>query len=276
MPSLEPPTSGSNPTSSAPHGAGDPLTAVAALPGVPEAVADARAAVDRLLGHRVLRRRSAEVSGESALRGAWASAALEGAAADLALVRSGQIDTDEMRAALRVSAELGNLQGIWERTPLQAVARLHLVAAADVCPAEELGRPRTTSSGQQLPAHEVTARLDGLGALLAARTTAPAVVVAAIVHAELLAIAPFTWGNGIVARAASRLVLLTRGLDPKGLAVPEVGHLELGGRTTYAEMLDAYRSGSAQGVAAWVVHCAGAVALGAREGLAICEALERG
>ncbi|HMA47444.1 MAG TPA: hypothetical protein VKP11_09635, partial [Frankiaceae bacterium] len=57
----------------------DPFADVAALPGVPAAVDAARAAVDRLLAHRILRRRSAEVTAECALRSARASAALDGA-----------------------------------------------------------------------------------------------------------------------------------------------------------------------------------------------------
>ncbi|MGW2548012.1 oxidoreductase, partial [Kitasatospora sp. NPDC001574] len=57
----------------------DPLAPLAQLPGVPDAVAEVRKAVDRLYGHRVMRRRAAEVTSESALRGARASAALAGA-----------------------------------------------------------------------------------------------------------------------------------------------------------------------------------------------------
>src|SRR4051812_8349814 len=67
----------------------DAFANVATLPDVPEAVARTREAVDRLLGHRILRRRSAEVSAESALRGARASAALEGVSAPLEEVRGG-------------------------------------------------------------------------------------------------------------------------------------------------------------------------------------------
>ena len=52
----------------------DPLAALLPLPRVQDAVAEARTAVDSLLGHRVLRRGSAEVTAESALRGARASA----------------------------------------------------------------------------------------------------------------------------------------------------------------------------------------------------------
>ena len=50
----------------------DPLAPLLDLPNVREAADGARSAVDRLLGHRVLRRESAGVSTESALRGAAA------------------------------------------------------------------------------------------------------------------------------------------------------------------------------------------------------------
>ena len=60
-------------------GQADPLAVLGALPGVPEAVDSVRQAVDRLYGHRVMRRRSDEVASEAALRGARGSAALAGA-----------------------------------------------------------------------------------------------------------------------------------------------------------------------------------------------------
>ncbi|MFD0773892.1 oxidoreductase, partial [Streptomonospora algeriensis] len=68
----------------------EPLQRVAELPGVDSAVGETRALVDRLLGHRILRRRSSDVSMESALRGARASAVLDGADADLEEVRAGR------------------------------------------------------------------------------------------------------------------------------------------------------------------------------------------
>jgi Fic family protein len=105
---------------------------------------------------------------------------------------------------------------------------------------------------------------------LTSRSAAPAIVVSAIVHGELLALRPFGWGNGLVARAAGRLVLVSRGLDPKAVTAPEVGHAERAG--DYAAAASAYVAGD---VARWVRHCAEAVALGAQETLAICAALER-
>jgi len=250
----------------------DPLAAVAGLPGVDEAVKSALASVDAVYGHRVLRRRRPEVTAESALRGARASAALEGVDVPLDSLRSGAAfaETERgnlARAAVRVSTEVGALLGTWEKAPMQAIARLHVVAAADVVEDREtLGRPVSP---------EAAARIEQLADLLVAKSSAPAVVVAATVHGEILAVRPFAWGSGLVARAAARLVLIQRGTDPKAITVPEVGHVELG-LPEYEAALAGYRGGTAEGVAQWIRHCAKAVELGARETTAICEALLRG
>lgn len=282
----------------------DPFGALLDLPGVADAVAEARAAVDGLLGHRVLRRRSAEVTAESALRGARASAELEGAGMELERLRgqlmNGQPVTVASKdprlsalvdGAVRLHADLGTLLPSWSRSPSQALARMHVLAAADLgLPADDLGRPRPAAAPYDDPLGlgpapdpvEVSARLDGLSRLLLAPTTAPAVVVAGVVHGELLALRPFGTADGLVARAAARLVLVDRGLDPKAVSAPEVGHAELdaaGLRAAhghaYAEAARGYVTGGPEGVARWLVHCSQAVALGAREGLAVCEALLR-
>jgi len=261
----------------------DALAQVATLPGVDDAVADARKAVDRLLGHRILRRRSAEVSTESALRGARASAMLEGASVTLDELRSGENPTDPVvQGALRVSAELGSLAETWRQAPRQVLARLHVLAAADAVDEADLGRPRSEGTvvkdilglGEPPSPAEVAGRLDMLSGLLTSQTKAPALVVAAIVHGELLTLRPFGWGDGIVARAAQRLTFVSRGLDPKSLTAPEVGHAEL--HDQYAESLRAYVSGTPEGVATWIRHCADAAAAAARDSQAICEAFLRG
>jgi hypothetical protein len=100
-------------------------------------------------------------------------------------------------------------------------------------------------------------------------------VVSGVVHGELLALDAFDGANGVVARAAARLVLVTRGHDPGGVSVPEVGHVELG-ISAYDEAAAGYARGGTEGLAGWVVHCAEACVLGAREGIAVCEAIARG
>jgi hypothetical protein len=241
----------------------DPLQPLLDLPGVTAAAAVARADIDRLLAHRVLRRQSAPVSAESALRGARASAALAGAAYQLEAVRAGGIDDPVLAGALRVSAALGSFVGTWSRAPLQVLARLHVLAATGLAPAAALGRP----TGDP----EVGARLSALAGLLTSPGDVPALVVAAVVHGELLAMEPFGSADGVVARAAYRLTLVSRGLDPKSVSVPEVGHLELGRH--YDAALAGYRSGD---VGDWIRHCCTGVGLGAQEGLAVCEAILRG
>jgi len=283
----------------------DPFAALLDLPGVTPAVAEARAAVDALLGHRILRRRSAEVTAESALRGARASAELEGAGIELERLRGQLMHGQQLTVqskdpqlsqlvanAVRVHADLGSVLTSWHTSPRQALARLHVLAAADLgLPDEHLGRPRTLPTdpaadpldlGEAPQPLEVSARLDGLSRLLLAPTKAPAVVVAAVVHGELLALRAFGSVDGLVARAAARLVLIDRGLDPKAVSAPEVGHAELdaaGLRAShshaYAEAARGYVHGGRDGLAAWLVHCAEAVALGAREGVAVCEAIKR-
>ncbi|GAA0362902.1 oxidoreductase [Microbispora corallina] len=255
----------------------DPLAAVAELPGVPEAVQEAREAVDRLYRHRVLRRRSPEVSAESALRGARASAALEGVQVALEPLRRGEATDPVVQGALRASAELGRLGPTWRSAPRQVLARLHALAAAGLT--ADPGRPRTGDTsvdplglGPAPGAAETAARMAALADIVSA-TNAPALVLGAIVHAELAVLRPFGVADGLVARASERLTLVELGLDPKSLTVVEVGHADLG--EAYAEGLRSYLKGTAEGVGAWVRHCAEAVVLGARESTAVCEALSR-
>ncbi|OAR23543.1 oxidoreductase [Streptomyces sp. ERV7] len=266
--------------------AADPLVALGSLPGVPDAVDSVRKAVDRVYGHRVMRRRSNEITSEAALRGARGSAALSGADWALEEVRrrsdfGSESEARTVGAALRLTAEAGQLLSIWRQSPLRVLARLHLVAAADS--ADAVGRPRQHGEPVDEPlielplpdADEVAGRLEGLSQLIIAGSSAPALVTAAIVHGELLALRPFGSYNGLVARAAERIVLIGSGLDPKSICPAEVGHAEQG-RAAYAAALDGYASGTPEGVAAWITYCGRSVELGVRESTAVCEALQRG
>jgi len=59
------------------------------------------------------------------------------------------------------------------------------------------------------------------------------------------------------------------------VAVPEVGHLR-GGLAPYVGALAAYATGTADGVALWLRHCADAVVAGAEEGMRVCAAVRAG
>ncbi|MFC5494680.1 oxidoreductase [Nocardioides caricicola] len=228
----------------------EPLAALASLEGVPSAFAAARDGIDVMLRDRGLRRTSPETTAESLLRGAHASAVLEGSGSSLAEVRDGT--GDEIAAdAVRVSVELLALAPALNSAPLQALARIHALAAAGSLEAFR-GRPRDAASADHLR---------GVGELLTEPTTAPALVVAAVVHAEIATAAPFGSHNGIVARAAERLVLVARGVDEKSLVVPEAGHLAL--RPAYESNLRGYREGGLAGAHAWLLYAAEAYAAGA-------------
>lgn len=244
----------------------DPFAAIALLPGVEGPGLRARAAVDRLTGLPALKLRPHDVVAVTALRGARASAALSGVEVEEEALRSGEAFADPetgsmARGAVRLSTEIGVVAPVWAKAPRQALARLHAVAAADPELADdELGRPASAAAAE---------RLDVLAAALTAPTAAPAIVVAAIVHAEVLSTEAFGVWSGLVARAAARCILIQRGLDRGGVVAPEFGHLELG-LTEYQIALAGYGSGTPEGVASWVAHCARALELGAGDALAVC------
>ena len=176
---------------------------------------------------------------------------LEGGESSLDTVRADGGDP-MARAAVRLSTELLGLAPTLGSSPLQALARMHTLAAKGVADDDDLGRPRDGESA---------ARLRDLGRTLSEPTDAPALLVAAVVHAELATAAPFVSHNGLVARAAERLVLVARGVDAKSLTVPEAGHLAL--QREYESNLRGYREGGAAGVHAWLLYAAEAYAAGA-------------
>jgi hypothetical protein len=115
-----------------------------------------------------------------------------------------------------------------------------------------------------------TERLALLAELVTGGTSVPAPVLVAVVHGELLALEPFPSANGVVARAAARLAAISSGLDPRGLAVPEVGHLRAG--AAYREAARGFAAGTPEGLAAWIRHCCDQWVTGAREGRSIADA----
>jgi hypothetical protein len=229
----------------------DPLSRLANLEGVASAMAATRDGIDALLRDRGLRRTTPDLTGESLLRGAHASAVLEGSRSTLDEVRADGGDA-VARAAVRLSSELLGLLPTLNGSPLQAFARMHTLAAKGEVADEELGRPRGADGA---------ARLRDLARLLTGPTGAPALVVAAVVHAEIAVSAPFVSRNGLVARAAERLVLVARGVDAKSLVVPEAGHLAV--RAEYESNLRGYRDGGPAGVHGWLLYAAEAYAQGA-------------
>jgi hypothetical protein len=239
----------------------DPLAPLLDLPGVAEGAESVRRHVEAVHAHRTNRRGWPTTAAEAGVRAARASAALDGGSADLP--EDGPVTDPTLAGALRVAEALGGLLPTWRRAPLQALARLHVLAAADRLPESDLGRPR--------PGAWVSTRLDALAGLVVGGTSVPGPVLVGVVHGELLALSPFLVGNGIVARAAARLTAISTGLDPKGLVVPEVGHLRTG--PEYAAAAQAFATGTHEGLAQWFAHCVTAWRTGAKEATGIADAV---
>jgi hypothetical protein len=230
----------------------DPLAGLLDLADCRAAFDTARAAVDDALRHPALRRSGGPVAAEVGLRSAVASAALEDHGYELDAVRAGTITDPVLQGALRVSGALDGLAATWSRAPRQVLARLHVLAARDAVPADDLGRPTTDPM--------IAARLDALAGVVTT-TTAPAMVAAAVVHGELLALSPFAGPSGVVARGAGRLALIAGGLDPRGLLAIDVGHLERA--PEYRGAAGAFATGTRDGVRSWLKHYAAAVTVAA-------------
>jgi hypothetical protein len=240
------------------------LAPLLSLPGVSQAVQRAREAVTAVYRQPAHQRHWPANAAEASVRAARASAALEGGSASWP--SDGKVHDPILAGALRVTAALGGLLNTWQRAPLQALARLHVLAAADLAAQPQLGRPDASI--------EITARLDGLAQLVVGDSQVAAPVLVAVVHGELLVLAPFGSANGVIARAAARLTMVSSGLDPKALVVPEVAHLRRA--QEYRAAATGFASGEAQAVGEWIIHCCTALAAGAREALSIAQAVTDG
>ena len=236
----------------------DPLAPLLDLPGVAAAVEAARDAVAEVHRHPANRRGWPTTAAEASVRAARASAALDGGAVEIP--SDGSVSDPVLAGSLRVAEAIGPLLGTWQKAPLQALARLHVLAAADLVEPSSLGRP---SAGGE--------RLELLASLVAGGTKVAAPVLVAVVHGELLALAPFGSVSGVIARAAARLTMIGTGLDTKGLAVPEVAYLRRSGE--YRSALDGFSSGTPEGLGAWLLFSCSALEAGAREAASIADAV---
>ncbi|MFD0492229.1 hypothetical protein A8924_0733 [Saccharopolyspora erythraea NRRL 2338] len=238
------------------------------LDGVAEAVTSARAAIDEVHRHPANRRGWPTTAAEASVRAARASAAVAGGATEIP--ETGEVSDPLLAGALRIAEGMGPLLPTWQRAPLQALARLHVLAAADLVEDKEsLGRPRAD--------REVSERLDLLARIVAdssgkSQGVIPGPVLAAVVHGELLALSPFGLADGVIARAAARLTVIGSGLDPKGLVVPEVAYFRRQG--DYSAAADGFANGDPEGVGEWLHYCCRALEAGAREAKSIADAVQ--
>lgn len=220
----------------------DPFISAASLEGIPSTFAGTRDGIDGILRDRGLRRSTPDDTARALLLGAAATASLEGSTFEVDELAGGGGDT-VARGAVRLSTGLLGLLPVWKRSPVQALARIHALAAAGSVDDADLGRPVNPDG---------VARLTELAWMLGQTTQAPGLVVAALVHAEITSAAAFATHNAIVGRAAERLVLVAKGVDPASVLVPEAGHAaEPDG---YRSALAAYGSGRPTGVHQWLMY----------------------
>lgn len=229
----------------------DPFISAAQLEGIPSTYAGARDGIDSVLRDRGLRRSTPDDTARSLLLGAAATASLEGSTYEPDVLAAGGGD-DVARGAVRLSTELLGLLPVWNRSPIQAVARMHALAAAGSVDDADLGRPVNPDG---------VARLTALAAMLGEPTEAPGLVVASLVHAEIASAGAFASHNAVVGRAAERLVLVSKGVDPASVTVPEAGHAAA--PTSYESALAAYASGKPTGVHQWLMYASQAFTFGA-------------
>lgn len=199
---------------------------------------------------------------EAALRAARASSVLDGGTLHL---DENSVDDPVFAGALRVAQALEGgattMVGVWQRAPLQALARLHSLAAADLVAADALGRPRLNP--------QTSARLDLLSRMVTGGSAVPAPILTAVAHGEMLALSAFGSADGVVARGVGRLVSIATGLDPHGLGVPEVFWMRRS--ADYREAAQGFASGSEPGLTRWLVFTCRALQEGAREAVAIAD-----
>ncbi|MBV7294485.1 hypothetical protein KRX51_00945 [Corynebacterium sp. TAE3-ERU12] len=252
----------------------DPLAPLLELKGIERGVHNAAQAISAVHRHRVNLRKWNITGSESVLRGARASAWLDGA--DPTIPDDGIVNDPVLAAALRVAELLapdtiGETTRTWKRAPLQVLARMAALASptgANAHPDDEAGRP---VGDARLSAAMKEQRLHILSDLITGGTDVPAAVLSGVVHGEVLTLAPFAHNNGIIARAASRLVTVSNGLDPRGLGVPESRWSKK--RTSYVEASRQFAAGTEEGVRTWMLLHLEGLEAGAAEARSIAEAV---
>lgn len=245
----------------------DPLAPLVDLPGVVEAGERAREALGKAHRHRINLRGWQITAAEAAVRAARASSMLDGGAPRFPAdgLNSGPILAGALRVAEALQGGQTALVSVWQRAPLQALARLHALAAAGLVDDDTLGRPREGT--------DVARRLELMAGLVTGGSAAPAPVLAAVAHGEILTLRPFGSVDGVVARAVSRLVTQASGLDPRGLGVPEIYWMRHAG--DYRAAAQQFATGTTGGLRQWILLCCRALEEGASEALSIAEAASK-
>lgn len=243
----------------------DPLQPLLDIEGVVTACDTALKSIDELMWNRTVRRHKEFLIPYCRRISGFATAALDGAQMPSDPTMEPEVSPmgELSDAGLLVTAEADLQTLAFKSEPMKVWARLHTFTSSD----DDRGQPRTSNEMVDplrlgnLPPHEVLQeRLSQLTDVIL-NSKAPAVLVAAIAHAEIATLRPFNEGSYLVARATARLVLAARDVDPDGLVMSEYG-AQLLGRPAYVKALTAYMTGTREGLAAWVEWQGQAIARG--------------
>jgi hypothetical protein len=243
----------------------DHLQRLADVPAIAQICAQTLKSIDDVQWNRELRKQDDSFTTYIRRMSGYATAALDGAVMPDDPMR--EPDTSAMgdvaNQGLAITAAADLEAATFSHSPLQVWARLHSII--DQTPGR--GRPRKDDVAQDplhlgsaIPVDEMHERLTNLSKLLTI-TTAPAVLVSAIAHAELATIRPFAQGSYLVARASVRLVLAGKHVDEKLLSAPEFG-MYTQGRSAYVQALKNYNSGTIEGITELVKWHASAIESG--------------
>ncbi len=212
--------------------------------------------IDQLLWNRTLLRNASTWDPYLRRMSGYGNAALDGALmpVDPLVEPDSSPMGDLANKGLMITAETVVQTSIFARTPLQVWARLHSMIEAEN---SERGRPRHSDVvedplhiGDVVPHEFVEGRLNSLVEVIQ-DAQLPTLFTAAIAHAELATVRPFTRGSYLIARVTPRLVMASRELDEHGWTIPEFG-MHLLGRASYVRALGAYRSGTLTGMREWI------------------------
>lgn len=253
----------------------DPVADLGRIPEVAAECQRIQAVLDAATWDRALLRAPLHFWTRMRRESGYASAELDGANAPVdPLVEPDHSPMGRWcEASLMVTAAADSEWKTFAHSPMQVWAHLHSLVTDDV----QRGRPRGDDVvhdplhlGAVPSAADMQPRLTHLATSLV-HSRGPAVLLAAVAHAELAVLRPFAVGSYLIARATPRMVLRGRNADPLGAASVEIGQ-QLNGRARYVQALRSYQTGTLQGmteylqaygqwVSAGVSHCSDALTI---------------
>lgn len=243
----------------------DYLQQLAEVPAIADICNAARKNIDDVQWNRELRKQDDSFTTYIRRMSGYATAALDGAvmADDPMREPDSSAMGDVANQGLAVTAAADLEAATFMHSPMQVWARLHSI----IDQSQDRGRPRTTDAAQDplhlgaaIPAELMHERLMQLAQIITS-TTAPAVLVSAITHAEVATLRPFEHGSYLVARSCVRMILSGKHVDEKVLSSPEFGMYSLG-RSAYVSALRAYATGTVEGITELVQWHASALEAG--------------